>query len=354
MMRCCHLPAERVVKVGLLARAPVGDGGVRVYEHLSIRPVTVKNIRAGKSSIHSARGGNMSIILDHQLREKTVHDTSSFPIIYFQDELALLPDQAGPMHWHPEFEIATAASGVLDYQVGQEHIILEAGDSIFVSGNMLHSIRQQSGDVPDPMPNILFSGSLIAPENSSIYVQYIRPVIECRTLPCVVFRHDCEEHVPVNRLIQDIYRLLCEQPRCYEMAVQRHLSSIFEYLVLHFDDLPHAEAGRVQLNTQVRVQQMLAFIHAHYAEKVTLADIAGAASISRSEAGRCFQAYMGCSPVDALIRYRLQKACSLLQDATLTLQEISHACGFNSVNYFSRQFRRCYGRAPGPARESPK
>ena len=110
----------------------------------------------------------------------------------------------------------------------------------------------------------------------------------------------------------------------------------------------------MQLNTQVRVQQMLAFIHAHYAEKVTLADIAGAASISRSEAGRCFQAYMGCSPVDALIRYRLQKACSLLQDATLTLQEISHACGFNSVNYFSRQFRRCYGRAPGPVRESPK
>ena len=48
MMRCCHLPAERVVKVGLLAQAPVGDGGVRVYGHLSIRPVTVKNIRAGK------------------------------------------------------------------------------------------------------------------------------------------------------------------------------------------------------------------------------------------------------------------------------------------------------------------
>ena len=48
MMRYFHLPAERVVKVGLLAQAPVGDGGVRVYGHLSIRPVTVKNIRAGK------------------------------------------------------------------------------------------------------------------------------------------------------------------------------------------------------------------------------------------------------------------------------------------------------------------
>jgi len=48
MMRYFHLPVDRVVKVGLLAQAPVGNGGVRVYEHLSIQPITVKNIRAGK------------------------------------------------------------------------------------------------------------------------------------------------------------------------------------------------------------------------------------------------------------------------------------------------------------------
>ena len=40
--------AEPIVKVGLLAQAPVGDGGIRVYENLSIQKMTVKNIRAGK------------------------------------------------------------------------------------------------------------------------------------------------------------------------------------------------------------------------------------------------------------------------------------------------------------------
>ena len=67
---------------------------------------------------------------------------------------------------------------------------------------------------------------------------------------------------------------------------------------------------------------MLTFIYTHYAESVTLDDIAHAADISRSEAGRCFNAYLGCSPVDALIQYRLQIACRLLSDTTLTLQEI--------------------------------
>ena len=47
MMRYFHLPVDPVVKVGLLAQAPVGDGGVRIYENLSIQKETVKNIRAG-------------------------------------------------------------------------------------------------------------------------------------------------------------------------------------------------------------------------------------------------------------------------------------------------------------------
>ena len=48
MMRYFHLPVDPVVKVGLLAQAPVGNGGIRVYEDLSIQKSTVKNIRAGK------------------------------------------------------------------------------------------------------------------------------------------------------------------------------------------------------------------------------------------------------------------------------------------------------------------
>ena len=56
---------------------------------------------------------------------------------------------------------------------------------------------------------------------------------------------------------------------------------------------------------------------------------------------------MGISPVDALIKYRLQMAYRMLNENIYTLQEISFACGFNSVNYFSRQFKKNYGYAPG-------
>ena len=292
----------------------------------------------------------MTIKINHQLQEQIPHDTAIFPVTFYCDELATLPNREGPLHWHPYFEIATAKSGVLDYQVGQNHIILEAGDSIFVNSNMLHGIRQVSGDTPDPMPNIVFSGTVVAPETGTIYQKYISPIAGCDLLPFIVFRHDNSQCDEVNGLINDIYCVMREQTDCYEMIVQRNISCIFEYIFHYFDVFPKSGASRIQLSAQIRVQKMLSYIYEHYAEEVTLEDIAGAANISRSEAGRCFNTYMGCSPVDALIQYRLQKAHRLLNETTLTLREISYDCGFHSVNYFSRQFRKRYGYAPGKNR----
>lgn len=296
----------------------------------------------------------MPIILNHQLQEKITHDVNVFPITFYCDELAALPNNTGPLHWHPYFEIATAKCGVLDYQVGQEHVILEAGDSIFVNGNILHGIRQISGNAPDSMPNIVFSGAVVAPETSSIYQKYILPIAGCSRLPFIVFRHDHTEHARVNQWADDIYRAMLLQADCYEMVVQRNLCCIFEYIFQNLDILSKSEASRIQLHAQIRIQKMLAYIYDHYTETVTLEDIAKAANISRSEAGRCFNTYMRCSPIDALIQYRLQTAHRLLNETTLTLQEISYDCGFHSVNYFSRQFRKMYGFPPGKIRKLGK
>lgn len=288
----------------------------------------------------------MPILLDHQLREQIPHNVAAFPITYFHDELMTLPDWAGPLHWHPDFEIATAEYGVLDYQVGGQHILLEAGDSIFVNKNLLHGIKQLSGDTPDPMPNIVFSGALIAPETSPIYQKYIQPFAHCDLLPFIVFRHNDPAYREINTLIRDTYRQMHEKNACYELSVQRNINRIFEFISLHFYDLPKSEATRIQISHQIRLQKMLAYIYENYTQPVTLEEIAKAADISRSEAGRCFHTYMGCSPVDALIQYRLQMAHRLLSERTQTLQQISDACGFHSVNYFSRQFRKRFGYAP--------
>lgn len=292
----------------------------------------------------------MAIVLDHQLREQIPRDNREFPITYFRDELAALPGRAGPLHWHPEFELATALSGTLDYQVGEEHLTLRAGDSIFVNGNLLHGIRQTDGEAAEPMPNVVFSGAVIASELSAIHQKYIRPILTCDSLPYVIFRGACPEHREVNHLIHEVYRAMEERGDCYEMTVQRSLGLVFAYLFQNLGSLPRSQASRIRITAQIRLRQMLSYIYEHYRESVTLEEIAGAANIGRSEAGRCFHTYMGCSPVEALIRHRLGVAEGLLRETALPLHEIAFECGFRSVGYFGRRFRRIYGCTPSEYR----
>lgn len=277
-----------------------------------------------------------------------------FPVAFYRDELADLPDREGPAHWHPYFEIATAQSGILEYQVGQSHVVLEPGDSIFVNQNMLHKIRQLSGKEPDPLPILVFSGRVIAPEGSAVYQKYVQPILACDTLPFIVFRKDDSRWEDVCRQIQSAHCAMQDQPDCYELLVKRSICFVWEKMFCNLGSLSGQESSRVQLEAQIRLQKMLAYIYENYPRTIALADIADAAGISRSEAGRCFQAYLGHSPVEALIRYRLQTARQLLQQTNLSLQEIGEACGFHSVNYFSRQFRKRYGYSPGGARKLGK
>lgn len=296
----------------------------------------------------------MSIILDSRLREQIPHAAAEFPITFFCHELATLPGFAGPLHWHPDFEIATALHHALDIQIDLQHITVQPGESIFINGNVLHAIRQVGGRQADPLPNIVFSGALVAPESSAIYQKYIRPIAHCETLPYALFRQDAGWQGEVNRLVGSIYRRMQAQEPYYEMAVQRELSCILEHIVAHLSALPRCEANRVQFHARIRLHKMLSHIHAHYAQDLSLSEIAAAAHVSRTEAERCFKAFTGSSPVEHLIQYRLQMAHRCLKDTTRTLQEICYACGFNSVSYFCRQFRRRYGCTPGSIRKLGK
>ncbi|MEI2395264.1 DUF1349 domain-containing protein [Paenibacillus phytohabitans] len=48
MMRFFNLPVGETIKVGLLAQAPTGEGGERIYRNFTLENRTVKNIRAGE------------------------------------------------------------------------------------------------------------------------------------------------------------------------------------------------------------------------------------------------------------------------------------------------------------------
>ena len=105
-------------------------------------------------------------------------------------------------------------------------------------------------------------------------------------------------------------------------------------------DKPHSEGHQRQL------QQMLTCIQSSYGEPLTLADIAGAAFISKSSAMHIFQQGLGITPVAYLIEYRLQQAAGMLRGTSRSVTEIAGRTGFQSAGYFCRQFKKMFGCTP--------
>jgi AraC-like DNA-binding protein len=85
---------------------------------------------------------------------------------------------------------------------------------------------------------------------------------------------------------------------------------------------------------------------AHYAEPLTVADLASAAKLSPARFSREFRRTFGESPHQYLLTRRLERAAVLLRNTDWTVLRICLAVGLTSVGSFTTSFRRMYGATP--------
>jgi len=78
----------------------------------------------------------------------------------------------------------------------------------------------------------------------------------------------------------------------------------------------------------------------------SLPQLAKLAALSVSQFSFVFRRHFDTSPIDYLLNLRLQRALYYLSDHNLNMTDISTRVGFNDSLYFSKQFKRRYGKSP--------
>lgn len=96
----------------------------------------------------------------------------------------------------------------------------------------------------------------------------------------------------------------------------------------------------------LQVANAVSYIEKNYQEPVTIEELSSIACLSSRQFSRIFHQAYGITPMQYVIRLRLQKGASLLKNTDLSIIEIAHHCGFSENNYFSRQFRNFYHITP--------
>lgn len=96
----------------------------------------------------------------------------------------------------------------------------------------------------------------------------------------------------------------------------------------------------------LHVRRAAEFIRTHYADGITVADVAKHVSLNRSYLSTLFQSVMGTSPQEYLSHYRLSRAEEHLMHSDASIATVARSCGYQDPQVFSKAFRQRYGLTP--------
>jgi len=103
-----------------------------------------------------------------------------------------------------------------------------------------------------------------------------------------------------------------------------------------------------------RVRSVTHHIAGHFAEPLTVEDLADLVGLSPSYLAASFRRITSVSPIEYAIRVRLHHAKDLLRSSTMSVDEIARATGFSTARYLARTFRKRLEISPGAYRNSDR
>lgn len=97
---------------------------------------------------------------------------------------------------------------------------------------------------------------------------------------------------------------------------------------------------------ELLLRAMLDFVGRHYAERISVADVAAAAFASERECHRTFREELGVTPAQYLRDYRIQQACRMLAHTTRPIAAVGEMSGLGTASHFGQVFRAAMGCTP--------
>lgn len=101
-----------------------------------------------------------------------------------------------------------------------------------------------------------------------------------------------------------------------------------------------------------QIAQMLHYLSLHYMEPVTVEQLARTFGYHRTHLSKMFKRTTGQSPLQYLMKIRMERAKTLLEGTAMTVAQIASAVGFEDALYFSKKFRGWTGQSPTAYRKT--
>jgi AraC-like DNA-binding protein/uncharacterized cupin superfamily protein len=266
--------------------------------------------------------------------EVAVHDEPDAPVPVWRTP------QPQP-HVHEDHEINMIVSGAGRYIWGDGHCVMASvGDIFVVPGGVSHII-----EVDD---HVVVRGLWIHPET-------FRRLPSCGHDAMAASFTNCDNPLP-PRLVNDasllhtVAEIFAQGQNEYSQGDgwrDDSLRALAQLSAITFVRLMRAKGeASGDHPTQWRVLNVKAWMNRHYAEAISVAELARMAGISVSQFFAAFRHLAGTSPKSYLMERRLNQVTAYLATTEMPISRIARMSGFEHNANFNHLFRERFGCTP--------
>ena len=249
------------------------------------------------------------------------------------------------LHQHDAWELYCVIQGQGNRTAGDTLQTFVSGDVVLIPPSMLHrwdyapASADSNGCIRYLM--VAFEHSLI--ERCMEVFPEFRNRLRALTFPVNALKFGSESSRIIRKTLVAIN----------EMDELGRLCEMFRLLPLIFTSSDHVIAGKpMRIERDVRrMQQICAYVMAHYVHSISLDDIATEIGMNRSAFCSYFKRYKGMTFSQFVTEYRLNTACELLKYSQKQVSEICFMVGFNDLPHFIRVFTSVMGMPPSKYRK---
>ncbi len=263
----------------------------------------------------------------------------SFPVDY--QESYTMEAENDPLqfrHIHDALEIGICRSGYGVFIIGTELLPFSAGDISIMPARVPHWCYSARGVRNDWTWFFLDPLRLLGRYCSNTNLLKLG---QFHTGNWLLSKDDFAE---LYAILEELWYELRQPGKFHEDMVRGYLLTVFGQL----SRVPEPEEKRnpMRLEFGENLLPALNEIHTRYYEKLSVDDLAHLCNMSPTSFRDHFNATVGCSPYQYLLRYRISMASVELLQGNKTLEVIAAETGFPTLSCFVRQFTKQKGMPP--------
>lgn len=281
-------------------------------------------------------------VLPPEQKEAKRHGEAVFPVQKYTTRIS--PETGDVLaHWHNEAEFTLLQKGNCVYQIQLEQYPVQAGDLVFLPPALLHAISAPEGEMISD--TYVFHMHFLGADSPDVCAtRYLQPLTNQELVPPFILSPGHPVYKEALSVFQEIDQAWQQHKPGYELVVRAKLLSLLALLLPYCKE--RSQSPELRTEHSQKIKTALEYIAAHYAEEISIADVAAVCYFSEYHFMRFFKRYTGVSCGDYIKSLRLEKAAERFAAGEQGILDVALSVGFHNLSYFYRAFRNKYGVTP--------